>query len=260
MGANANLSGAREGSNGVTPSVQAGGEGGGAAAVDAGGSASNGGASTSATSQALKHDPGIATEWTAEEQATLEEMSNKYASDPIVIRYSKIAKHLQAKTVRDVALRCRWMTKKESGKRRKDECVARKSKDKKERATDSSSRPSSHLSARPNVPPYSMPMLPMDNDDDISFKEIGGPTGQLLEHTAQIFNQISGNFTNFQINDNIGLFCQARDNILKVVNELNDMPGAMNQMPPLPVKLNEELANTILPGTIIPRTPMPPQT
>jgi len=28
---------------------------------------------------------------------------------------------------------------------------------------------------------------------------------------------------------------------------LNDMPEVMKQMPPLPVKLNEELANSILP-------------
>lgn len=34
----------------------------------------------------------------------------RYASDSAVNRYAKIAKQLKDKTVRDVALRCRWMT------------------------------------------------------------------------------------------------------------------------------------------------------
>jgi hypothetical protein len=38
---------------------------------------------------------------------------------------------MKDKTVRDVALRCRWMTKKENGKRRKEDHSSRKSKDKK---------------------------------------------------------------------------------------------------------------------------------
>ena len=33
----------------------------------------------------------------------------RYASDAPVIRYAKIAMKLPEKTVRDVALRCRWM-------------------------------------------------------------------------------------------------------------------------------------------------------
>ncbi|KAG0499839.1 hypothetical protein HPP92_004095 [Vanilla planifolia] len=254
MGTNANSCGSQDGSHGVSSSLHGVGDGGG---LLAGGNTESGAASMASSSQALKHDPGLMMDWTTEEQATLEELLNKYASDPSVIRYAKIAKQLPEKTVRDVALRSRWMTKKESGKRRKDDNISRKNKDKKERSIDSSSKPSSHLGARSNLPSYSIPMLPMDNDDDISYAAIGGSTGQLLEHTAQIFSQISGNFTNFQVNDNIGLFCQARDNILKVMNELNDIPGVMEQMPQLPVKLNEELANTILP-LIVPRMQMPP--
>lgn len=29
---------------------------------------------------------------------------------------------------------------------------------------------SARVAARPNVPPYGMPMIPMDNDDGVSFK------------------------------------------------------------------------------------------
>ncbi|KAI0508179.1 hypothetical protein KFK09_014313 [Dendrobium nobile] len=257
MGTNVNLSGKEDGNQGGSSSQQGGGGGAGGDTASSGLRTSNGTAAkmtaTAASSQALKHDPGLTVDWNAEEQATLEEMLSRYASDPPLVRYAKVAKHLPEKTVRDVALRSRWMTKKESGKRRKDDSLSRKSKDKKERATDSSAKPSPNLAARPNVPPYAMPILSMENDDDISCKAIGGPTGQLLDQTAHIFNQISGNFNHFQINDNITLFCQARDNILNIMNELDDVPGIMSQMPPLPVRLNEELANTILQ-----RSPMPP--
>ncbi|KAK8970664.1 hypothetical protein KSP40_PGU018878 [Platanthera guangdongensis] len=258
MGTNVDLSGKEDVNHGGSSSQQGGGGGAGGDTASSGVRASNGivaAAGTMASSQALKHDPGLMVDWTAEEQVTLEEMLIRYASDLPVVRYAKVAKHLPEKTVRDVALRSRWMTKKENGKRRKDDSLSRKSKDKKERANDSSAKPSPNLASRPNVPPYSMPMFAMESDDDISSKAIGGPTGQLLDHTTQIFNQISGNFTNFQINDNITLFCQARDNILNIMNELDDIPGIMRQMPPLPFKLNEELANTILP-----MNPMPPPT
>ncbi|KAF3455750.1 hypothetical protein FNV43_RR00392 [Rhamnella rubrinervis] len=220
-----------------------------------GGNPSNGnsapvaGPESSGAAMAMKHNPGISTDWSTDEQAILEEGLSKYSSEASLIRYAKIAMSLQNKTVRDVALRCRWMTKKENSKRRKEEHnLSRKNKDKKERVTDSSAK-SSHYAQRSSVPPYAPPMIPMDNDDGISYKAIGGATGELLEQNSQALNQISANITNFQIQDNINLFCQARENILKIMNDLNDMPEVMKQMPPLPVKLNEELVHTILPPT-----------
>lgn len=198
----------------------------------------------------LKHAPvpGLALKWTPEELTIFDDGLTKYAADTFLVRCAKIAMELPDKMARDVALRCRWMTKKENGKRRKDDHnPSRKSKDRKEKVADPSTKSASHLAVRPNVPPYAMPMMPMDNDDGISFKAIGGATGQLLEQNAQVFNQISANFASYQYQENINLFCQTRDNILSILNDLNDMPGIMKQMPPLPVKMNEELANTILP-------------
>ncbi|KAL6619472.1 hypothetical protein ACP70R_034611 [Stipagrostis hirtigluma subsp. patula] len=217
------------------------------------------------TAAALRHDPGLTVRWSPEEQALLDEGLTKYAADAAVVRYAKIAMSLPDKTVRDVALRCRWMTlfgkqvaamqsnlqccfwvseKKESSKKRKEE--AKKSKEKKDRVGDSSTKGQAHLVARPNAPPYTLPVLPMD-DDDVSYKAIGGPTGQLLEHNAQILNQIYSNISNMQVQDNLPLFCQTRDNILAVMKEISDVPEIMRQMPPLPVKLNEDLANSMLP-------------
>ncbi|OAY82991.1 hypothetical protein ACMD2_16594 [Ananas comosus] len=259
MGANANPnpSGNQDGAHGgpgPSSSVQGGGGGGGGGGAAANGNPRNGcvaaAVGNSATAQALKHNPGISLEWSAEEQAMLEKRLNEYASLSSVVRYAKIAMELETKTVRDVALRCRWMNKKESGKRRKeDHNLARKNKDKKEKSADPSAKPSSsHLSGRPNVPPYSLPTISME-DDDISVEAIGGATGKLLQRNTEVLNQISTNIKTMQVQDNISLFCQIRDNLATIFNEIKDVPDIMNQMPPIPVKINEELANSMLPTT-----------
>ncbi|EOX93664.1 F21O3.28 protein isoform 3 [Theobroma cacao] len=136
---------------------------------------SNGGntATVSADTQSsLRHNPGISADWTPDEQLILEDLLAKYASDSTIVRYAKIAMKLKDKTVRDVALRCRWMTKKENGKRRKeDHNSARKNKDRREKGSDSSAKSTSHLTTRPNGPSYASPMTPMDNDDGIPYKD-----------------------------------------------------------------------------------------
>ncbi|KAG4186524.1 ZZ-type zinc finger-containing 3 [Gossypium arboreum] len=198
------------------------------------------------TQSALRHNPGISLDWTPEEQTMLEDLLVKYTSDSTIVRYAKIAMQLKDKTVREVALRCRWMTKKENGKRRKEDHSARKNKDRREKGMDTSAKSTPHLTTRPNGPSYALPMIPMDNDDGIPYEAIGGVTGELFEQNAQMFNQISANFAAFQVHDNINLLCKARDNILTIMNDLNDLPEVMKQMPPLPVKVNEELANNIL--------------
>ncbi|XP_022888039.1 uncharacterized protein LOC111403681 [Olea europaea var. sylvestris] len=230
--------------------------GGGQENANGGAGSSNGGQEDSmarSTQAALRHNPGLSVDWSPEEQSTLENLLSKYNSDTPIVRYAKISQALKDKTVRDVALRCRWMTKKENGKRRKDDHnSSRKSKDKKEKATDFLPK-SSQVANRSNVPPYAQSAMSMDSDDGISYKAIGGATGQLLEQSAQALDQISANFAAFKINENINLFCQARNNILAILSDLNDMPELMKQMPPLPVKLNEDLANSILPRSSLPK-------
>ncbi|RDY12674.1 hypothetical protein CR513_02487, partial [Mucuna pruriens] len=204
-------------------------------------------ADTSPTALAMKHNPGVSLDWSPQEQTILEEGLSLFASEPNLTRYAKIALNLNNKTVRDVALRVRWMNKKENCKRRKDENIfSRKSKDKKEKVSNPAAR-SSHFTAQPSVSPYA-PAMMMDNDDDISDKSIGGPTGELLEQNAQALNKISTNLAALQFQDNINLFSQTRDSIVKILNDMNDMPE-MNQMPPLPFKINETIFNSILPNT-----------
>ncbi|KAK4375028.1 hypothetical protein RND71_005705 [Anisodus tanguticus] len=204
------------------------------------------------TQAALRHNPGLSVDWTPDEQSLLEELLAKYATESNISRYAKIAMQLKDKTVRDVALRCRWMSKKEIGKRRKDDHNSRKNKDKKEKVTDSMPK-STHVANRANGPLYAQSVMSMDSDDGISYKAIGGTTGQLLEQNAQALDQISANFAVFKIQENINLLTQSRNNILSILKDLNDMPELMKQMPPLPVKLNDELARLILP----PRPPLP---
>ncbi|MBA0830754.1 hypothetical protein Goarm_015264 [Gossypium armourianum] len=162
-----------------------------------------------------------------------------YALEPSVTRYAKIALELQNKTVRDVALRCKWMTKKENSKRRKEGLnLARKTKDKRERVHLSGNH--THFAAQPNLPPYPTPMIPVDFNDGISY------TGELLEQNAQALNRISENIAALQLQENIGLFCQTRENILKIINVLNDMPDAIRQMPQLRERIRDKMFNFLL--------------
>ncbi|KAK1348449.1 Histone H2A deubiquitinase [Heracleum sosnowskyi] len=181
-------------------------------------------------SPVLQHSSGISMEWTPDEQTILEENLARYASETNIVRYAKIAVLLHNKTVRDVALRCRWMNKKENSKRRKeDQSLLRKNNNRKENMADPSSRPA--LLA-------------------------GGPTRKLLWQNGQVLEQISANFRSYQMHENIGLFYQARDNILQILNNLRDTQDVMKQMPPFPEELNEELANLVLPRRTFPKETM----
>ncbi|KAL6582284.1 hypothetical protein OROMI_006298 [Orobanche minor] len=185
----------------------------------------------------------ISMDWTLEEQALLEEGLCKYGTESSIIRYAKIALKLNNKTVRDVALRCKWMTRKEISKRRKEDFSTRKSKDRKEKVIDSLAKPS-HLAVRPGLS-HGPGVVSNCNDDIISYNDMGGTTHQLVQQNAWFFKQISTNLATHQICENISLLSQARDNIFKILISLNDMGAMMKKMPPLP-KVNEELANSIL--------------
>ncbi|XP_039007475.1 uncharacterized protein LOC120135236 [Hibiscus syriacus] len=202
----------------------------------------------------LLHNPCISLEWSSEEQAVLEEGLRVFALDPSTVRYAKIAMHLPHKTVRDVALRCRWMTKKRSDKRRKEEVnLTRKGKAKKERVVGSSADPT-HFAGQSSVSQNPTPMAPKDYNDCIPFEAIGRVASELLQQNAQALNQMSANLASYELEENIVLLSQTRDNILKLLNLMNeDVPDIMKQMPQLPVKMNLELANTIFP----PPPPMP---
>ncbi|GAQ80168.1 hypothetical protein KFL_000480090 [Klebsormidium nitens] len=202
------------------------------------------------------HEPALAVEWTAEEQKLLEEGLTRFPGDKYsnIVRCIKIAAMLADKTVRDVAMRCRWMSKKEIGKRRKDEqqqSQTKKSKESKKDKPGDMHRPLAP--ARPPVPIMAPPPMPPLDD---KIPPIGGPTGQLLDENVRMVNQIRQNLANCKIQENNELLVKFRDNITTIINGMTSMPGILSSMPPLPVKLNTPLADSFLPPSK--NLPLPP--
>ncbi|KAG9442333.1 hypothetical protein H6P81_018187 [Aristolochia fimbriata] len=203
----------------------------------------------------LKHDTGLAVDWSIEEQSILEEGLAKYSDMPTMMRYIKIVAKIPDKTVRDVALRCRWMAKNHNGKRRKPEeqYTGKKMKDRKEKLVESSSKatlppPIPH----PNMAAYPFLMHHSDNSNQLTSEVpvVSGWARLLLDENIQVFNQIAANLATYKLQENIDLFCRTRNNIAAILNNMREMPGIMSQMPPLPVSVNEELANAILPSSV----------
>ncbi|KAL9229896.1 hypothetical protein vseg_005313 [Gypsophila vaccaria] len=200
----------------------------------------------------LKHDAGLAVEWNEEEQYKLEEGLVKFKDEPSIMKYIKIAAILRDKTVRDVALRCRWMTR----KRRKQEDLNLGSKVnyRKDKFVESSSKSNMPSSSMPNVGPYSFQHNQMDQNQRLNCQLLSSKAKQLLEHNLQALNQIDNNMTCFKLQDNIDLFCCARDNINNINHILNNMKEfsvKMNQMQDLPISIDQNLANSFLPRTTL---------
>ncbi|XP_008797935.1 uncharacterized protein LOC103712984 isoform X3 [Phoenix dactylifera] len=198
----------------------------------------------------LKHGIGLAADWSYEETAELKRGLIKYANEPTILKYIKIASSLPDKTVRDVAMRCRWMTK-ENGKRRKQEeyYAGKKIKDRKEKMVDCSARADIHPIQPDNAAVYSSMMNHVNHNNQFSCEVapvIDGATQHLLGENARLFNKIAANISTFQMRNNIELFCRTRNNITGIINSMSEMPGVMSQMPPLPISINEDLVNSIL--------------
>jgi hypothetical protein len=100
----------------------------------------------------MKIDTSLAVEWSVEEQYKLEEGLVKYADEPSIMRYIKIAALLRDKTVRDVALRCRWMTRKR--RKQDDRHPGYKGKDRKDKYVESSSKINAFSASPSNMAPY----------------------------------------------------------------------------------------------------------
>ncbi|KAI3816411.1 hypothetical protein L1987_16106 [Smallanthus sonchifolius] len=188
----------------------------------------------------LKHRPGLTGEWSVEEQYKLEEALVKYADEAGMIKYVKIAATLRNKTVRDVAIRCRWMARKR--KKHEEPNLWKESKDKKHKSVElssKSSRPSVSVSTI-NVAPLSVSMNHRVRGAGIHFEVLQGSIRHMLEQNRQVLGQISTNISVLKLQDNVDLFRQMKNNVTAILNFMRCIPG-----PPLPVSLNEDLANTL---------------
>eukprot|EP00271_Cylindrocystis_brebissonii_P023305 TRINITY_DN960_c0_g1_i1.p1 TRINITY_DN960_c0_g1~~TRINITY_DN960_c0_g1_i1.p1 ORF type:complete len:309 (+),score=76.25 TRINITY_DN960_c0_g1_i1:628-1554(+) len=235
----------------------------------------------------LLHFPVLSQQWTAEELRTLEQGLATFSAESeasSLLRYVKIAALLPEKSARDVALRYKGMLKKDVAKRKRPEevpppvpVVKKSSKEKKEKSEQQNKvspvvpRPPSLPAAPPALlpaPPAASPPLPhampnpaqVENAEGAAEVKTEGPggntTAELLQVNGQLFDLIKSNATAQKVQENNDLFLRLKDNILSILNGMTGMPGIMSQMPPLPVKLNLELANQILPKAMGP----PPST
>ncbi|GMJ03737.1 hypothetical protein like AT1G60670 [Hibiscus trionum] len=184
----------------------------------------------------FKQGTGLATEWSADEQRILEDGLEKYKEEPNFLKYVKIAAILPDKAVRDVALRCRWMQRK---RRRAEEPNAGKKVNNR--------KGNMHTTLPRNMAAFPFMMHHPDQIERMPSEGISGTIMHLLKQNAQVFSQITSNLSSYKLQDNIDLFCHARNNITTILNDMRAMPGLMSQMLPLPMSVNEDLVNSILP-------------
>jgi hypothetical protein len=216
----------------------------------------------------------LAVEWSSDEQYKLEEGLVRYANEPSMMRYIKIAATLSDKTVRDVTMRCRWMTPNlGQRKRRKPEDINPGKKLRKDKVlVRSNSRLNTFSPPQQQPPPGPPPAPPAPVNMMASYpnpimnnyqnqNQLIMPCGPfdgtkyLLEQNNQLLGQISSNLSTFeQLQDNADLFSRSRNNINDIQNRcsMSTTPGIMSQLPPLPVSVNEELADDIIVYSNIP--------
>jgi len=202
-------------------------------------------------------------EWTLEEMKALEAGQQRLPGErhSLMERAVRISATLKNKTARDVALRIAWQQQQQqqgpgSGKLGEEEGAqpqTPRSASKKSKREDRSA--AGRAAARrdrpgaPGTPPGSgrgaggpcgpAPEAAID----------GGPTGQVAQLLDQNFNiiaQIRENMKWFRVNENTELLIRMRDNTLSILNGMSQSEGVMSQMPPLPVRMNLDLANSFL--------------
>ncbi|TYH39568.1 hypothetical protein ES332_D12G187000v1 [Gossypium tomentosum] len=133
------------------------------------------------------------------------------------MKYIKIAATLPDKTVRDVALRSRWMQR----KRRKPEELnaGKRVNNRKDKLVESSSKMNMPSDLPQNTAPYPLTMHPLDQNGRIPSEGIFGTTMHLLKQNSQVLSQITSNLSAYKLQDNVDLFCHAKNNITAMLKE-----------------------------------------
>jgi len=204
---------------------------------------------------------GISLDWTDEEQRTLESLMLRYPAermDPLQ-RYVRIALALPRKNVREIALRVRWTNIQAQLKRRTG--LDPRGAPGVPPLPLPGPKPLIQMGTPPvgaahggvgttNIPPYMAPPAntaapPMTSEGP---NTIEGPISYLLDANLAILNHFRSNMTAFKVHENTQLLVQFRDNILQILQAMEAMGGVMGEMPPLPIRLNIDLANSFLPS------------
>ncbi|KAJ8435386.1 hypothetical protein Cgig2_006734 [Carnegiea gigantea] len=202
----------------------------------------------------LKNEIGLAAEWTEEEQYKLEEGLIKFKHEPSIMKYIKIAATLRDKTVRDVALRCRWMTVEEkvlnfSWAEFFITMYAEKCAFFQDKFGESSSKTNLSSASIPNMAACCIPLDQIDQNQRVKCEVLSSKAKQLLEQNFQAFAQINNNLSSLKLQDNIDLFCRTRDNINNInviLDNMKEFSGKI-QMRELPISIDHNPGNSILP-------------
>ncbi|TKW08010.1 hypothetical protein SEVIR_6G000800v4 [Setaria viridis] len=188
-------------------------------------------------------------DWTAHEVATLEEGLIRYAHEPNITKYIKIAAMLPAKTIRDVALRCCWTPGNETRRRKPDDYYAG------ENMTYLKNKMAASTSAAnvPMPPTNSAFLLPLSlhHPSQNSLVPMEAPVldsaiQHLLEENNQLLSQIAANIKTFKTEENMDLFLRMNNNIRAISERMRETRGTMGQMPSLPVHVNEEHLSSLV--------------
>ncbi|XP_073011498.1 uncharacterized protein [Typha latifolia] len=181
--------------------------------------------------------------WSHQELTILRDGLARYANEPSLVKYIKIAAAMPNKTVRDVATRCQWMIRKKNVK-----WAGNKRENKKDSQVDSSLT----FNVYPNPPEsntaYSSTMHNSSQCKQISCQatSVDGEILSLFDENYQLLKQIATNLETCQIQGNIDLFYRTRKNITDILERLNGTAGTVCQMPPLPVSVDDNLFLRIL--------------
>uniref|UniRef100_A0A0R0IK46 Myb-like domain-containing protein n=1 Tax=Glycine max TaxID=3847 RepID=A0A0R0IK46_SOYBN len=116
----------------------------------------------------LRHEERLAAEWSVDEQCKLEEGLAKYDDEPSFMKYIKIASTLHDKTVRDVALRCTFMTRK---RRKPEEPMVKMVNNRKDKLVKSSSKQYCQSTPTPSMTTYSLISNHMNKSQGIPWQD-----------------------------------------------------------------------------------------
>merc|ERR1711977_577914 len=173
------------------------------------------------------------TKWSEAEQQELEAALKKFPQDKFspLGRYIKMSALFPKKSVRDVALRVKWLSKREEKKKKKGHDSSKKRQDK---------------GAKADSVAWQRQQQPSALGEKAN--QLYGPITEVLDQNIVVIKQIQQNMMHNKVRENTELLLKFRDNILKASNTMNNINGIMKQMPPLPAQVNTQLANSFLPS------------
>lgn len=192
---------------------------------------------------------GSPSDWTEYELAIFKEGLVRYAREPTIMKYIKIAAMLRTRTIRDVAIRCQWAAGKESRRRKPDEFYAgKRTRDLKEKMVASTSKANFQMAPPNNLVPFSTSMHYPGQNSLVTNEVpvVDNATQHLLEENFQLLSQISANIKTFKLGENMDLFLRTNNNIRTISKRMSETPGIMGQMRPLPEPVNEDSLNSLL--------------